>query len=120
MRAVLKRRAGVETEEHPKGITLLVPKRGIIPGRKKTHRVDLDPVGQLVWESADGKTTVAKIIQRVARKIEKPLDVAEEALFVFLRQMTGRGLLLLMVRRQRPRAGAVARKSRGKHDNDGK
>ena len=96
LNAVLQRRAGVQTEAHSGGVTLLVPRRSLIPGRKRSHRVELDGMGQLVWELADGRTAVAQIVHHVARRLEEPFDVAEEALFAFLRHMSRRGLLLLM------------------------
>ena len=112
LRAVLHRRMGVQAEPHPSGVTLVLPKRRIIPGRRRRfHRVELDRVGQLVWEAADGKTVVAQIIHRVAQKIERPFNVAEETLFAFLKHMTGRGLLLLMAPTRRPKRTGTKKKS---------
>jgi len=97
-RAVIRRRVDAQTEISESGIvTLVVPKRSLISRRRRFHRVDLDEIGSMVWDAADGETTVGQIIRRIARKTGRPVEATEEALFAFLAQMTSRSLLALTV-----------------------
>ena len=95
--AVLHRRADIETQMRRDGITLLVPGRSLIPGRRKRRRLELDETGRTVWEAADGKTPVRQILRRIAAGAGRSEESVERSLFAFLKQMTTRGLLALTV-----------------------
>ena len=99
LKAVLQRRKGVSCEPRVDGLTLLIPKKSFLLRRVRMHRVELDNLGGLIWQAADGETSVSEIIERLSERTELSFEAAEGAFFEFLRQMTGRNLLLLMVQK---------------------
>lgn len=55
----------------------------------------LNPVGTLIWEAADGRTTVESIVARVCAEFEVEAVRAEREALGFVDTLCARGLLTL-------------------------
>jgi hypothetical protein len=55
----------------------------------------LNAVGTTVWQAADGATTLAALIARVAEQFDAPAELVECDVTTFVVQLTSRGLLSL-------------------------
>ncbi len=61
------------------------------------RRVALDPIGTWVWQRCDGKRSVRRLIDELARRYKLNPREAEISLTTFLRSLGQRGLVLLAV-----------------------
>jgi len=55
----------------------------------------LNPIGTLIWQAADGRTTVASIVARICAEFEVEADRAEREALGFVDTLSARGLLTL-------------------------
>jgi len=53
----------------------------------------LNPVGTLIWESADGKTPTSAIVARICEEFDVDPEQAERDTTDFIAKLSGRGLL---------------------------
>ena len=58
-----------------------------------TKSFELDELGKFVWDTCDGKTTVAQLIRRLARQYSLNEREAEVATLAFLNALARRGLI---------------------------
>lgn len=83
-----------------------------MPDKKK---VALDEIGTAVWDKCDGKHTVEAIISDFAQKYKLNRREAELSMFAYLRELTRRGFIGLLVDGQHAEKSPVtAKKSKGK------
>jgi len=75
------------------GLLLRLPK-----GTTKTF--ELDPLGLLVWQSCDGKTSVQQIIRKLAKRYNLNLREAEVPTLTFLSTLARKGLIGLEIERR--------------------
>ena len=69
-----------------------------------TKTFELDPMGLLVWNSCDGKTSVQQIIRKLAKQYNLNLREAEVPTKVFLRTLTRKGLIGISVKKGEEKA----------------
>jgi len=62
-----------------------------------TKTFELDPLGLLVWQNCDGKTSVQQIIRKLAKRYNLNLREAEVPTLTFLNTLTRKGLIGLSV-----------------------
>ncbi len=62
----------------------------------------LNAVGTLIWESADGKTSVSAIVARVCEEFDVDPERAERDTMAFITKLRGRGLLTVSENQQAP------------------
>ena len=62
-----------------------------------TKTFEFDPMGVLVWENCDGKTSVQQIIRKLARRYGLSLREAEVSTRQFLVTLARKGLIALAV-----------------------
>ena len=60
----------------------------------------LNAVGTLIWEGADGKTSVSAIVNQICEKFDVEAEQAEQDSAVFIEKLCQRGLLLVSEARQ--------------------
>jgi hypothetical protein len=63
----------------------------ITPEDSRLHT--LNEVGTLVWEAADGRTSIAEIIRRVCREFDVTAERAAADVDAFVDDLVARGLL---------------------------
>jgi len=56
----------------------------------------LNPVGTLIWESADGRTALAAIVSRVCEAFEVDRTTAARDAAAFVDELTRKGLLTIL------------------------
>ena len=61
------------------------------PGASKTF--ELDPLGLLVWNACDGKTSVQQIIRKLAKAYRLNLAEAQVPTLTFLQMLARKGLI---------------------------
>lgn len=101
-----KQQAKLKPKRHPsvvlEGKILVHPMarpagwRGVLATALKMpmeRKFELDEVGLRVWESCDGKTTVAAISALLQREFKLSRAEAEAALNAFLKTLMARGLI---------------------------
>ncbi|HLL88942.1 MAG TPA: PqqD family protein [Tepidisphaeraceae bacterium] len=62
-----------------------------------TKTFEFDPIGRLVWDACDGKTSVRKIIRAVASHCRISEREAQVSTVAFLQMLTRKGLVALHV-----------------------
>jgi hypothetical protein len=68
-----------------------------------TKTFELDPLGLLVWESCDGKTSVLQIVRKLERRYHFSSREAEVSTVAFLRTLIKKGLIGMAPRRGKGR-----------------
>jgi hypothetical protein len=63
-----------------------------------TKTFELDPVGAMVWESIDGKTSVHRIIRKLSKRYKLSEREAEVSTIMFLKMLTRKGLIGMQVK----------------------
>jgi hypothetical protein len=56
----------------------------------------LNPVGTFIWEAADGRTSLAAIVEGVCEVFDVDRAVAAQDAAAFVEQLSGRGLLTVL------------------------
>src|SRR4051812_11611913 len=82
----------------PRFAKWLAPK---FEGRLKTY--EFDAVGVFVWHAIDGKTSVERLIRRVASEYKLDLRQSEAATTAFLKTLMQRGLIGMPVTKESAR-----------------
>jgi hypothetical protein len=63
-----------------------------------TKTFELDPLGKLVWDACDGKTSVQQVIKRLAKQYNLNVREAQVATLTFLQTLVRKGLVGMPVR----------------------
>jgi len=98
----------VRSVDHGDRVTLYVPLRSswwnsglmawVLPMRKE-RGVELDKIGTAVWRQCDGTATLEQIIDRFAQEHRLRFNEARLAVTQFVRSMTQRNLVAMVVRK---------------------
>ena len=68
--------------------------RWLIRGKEgRTKTFELDPVGVLVWNLIDGKTSVEQLIRKIGKQYTLDLRQAEASTTAFLKTLMQKGLI---------------------------
>ncbi len=70
--------------------------------QKMKRSFHFDPIGLYVWSQIDGKTSVRRIIQKLAKKYDLNLREAEVPTLQYLRTLTKKGLIGLPAEDRKP------------------
>ncbi len=106
LNAIPVRNQGIEVRRESGGTAVLVLKRSdslraramskifYVPAERK---IGLDELGTYVWDLCDGQTSVKKIVSLFAKKHKLGKKEAEVSVVEYLRQLTKKGLLGLII-----------------------
>jgi hypothetical protein len=65
----------------------------MIMSPRDTTLFNLNDVGSVIWESADGKTPLDDIIARLCAEFDVAPEVARQDAETFIQEMTGHGIM---------------------------
>ncbi|HIE09863.1 MAG TPA: PqqD family protein [Armatimonadetes bacterium] len=72
-----------------------------------------DRIGSEVWEMCDGKHTIRKMVERIARRYKLTEREAEVSLVTFLNRMARRGMVFFLVPKEGGKKGGKRKDGEG-------
>jgi hypothetical protein len=67
-----------------------------------TKTFEFDPIGRMVWESCDGKTSVQQIIRKLSKRYNLRAREAQVSTTMFLNTLTRKGLIAMIMKGDKP------------------
>ena len=90
-------------EQNPKAAWRVYDGEAVIVSPEDSTLHTLNAVGTFIWEAADGRTTLAAIVDRVCESFEVDPSTATRDAAAFVDSLSRRGLLTIL---QTPRPAA--------------